>query len=139
MANEARINSSLQIKTGNLDYQSRPTAFQATVTGAKGPTPGAIAVSTAGTDVDLSELSTPGLCFITNIDSTNYVTYGIWDGATFYPLGELLPGECYVLRLSRSLTQEYGTGTGTTGTNINRLRLKANGATANIRVEAFEK
>lgn len=147
MADEATIRSSLQIRKDDgaglvqLDYRSQPTAFQADVTGVLGPTPGAFVATTAGTDVDLTELTTPGLCRISNLDATNYVTVGIWDpeGNTFYPADEVLPGESYVKRLARDIEEEYGTGAGTTGANTNRLRIKANTAACNVLVEAFEK
>ena len=140
MSNEAQIRSSLSIVSDNLTYRSQPTAYNADVAGSKGPVPGAIAVSTVGTDVDFSELTTPALCKIQNLDDTNFVEYGIWDpeGSTFYPLGELLPGEFSVLRLSRNLQQEFGTGTGTTGADTNRLRFRADTATLQVSVEAFE-
>jgi len=142
MANEATIRTSLSIKTGDLEYHSTPTAFQADVAGIFGPAPGALAVSTVGTDIDLSEFTTPGLARFQNLDTLNYVEYGIWDPetTTFYPLGELLPGETYVLRLSKNLAFEYGTGpgTGTTGPETNRLRFKANAQSCNVLVEVFE-
>ena len=144
MANEATIRSSLQIQQGEVDYSSRPAAFTATVTGSKGPTPGAVLCSTAGTDIDLTELTTPSLCRIQNLDAANRVEVGIWDPETskFYPLLELLAGESYVVRLCRLLGWEYGTGTGagtgTTGPNTNRLRIRANTAACNVLVEAFE-
>ena len=142
MADEAQIRSSLQIAKDSLEYRGQPTVFNADVSGTKGPTPGAITVSAAGTDVDLSALTTPGLCRIQNLeaDGGNYVTYGIWDpeGGKFYPLGELLPGESYVLRLARDIEAEYGTGGGTTGSPVNKLRFKANTAALVVLVEAFE-
>lgn len=137
MANEATIRSSLQIfkQSSNLtvlDYQSRPSAFTATVTGTAGPSPGVINVTTSGVDVDLTALTTPGLCRIMNLDATNYVQFGIWDGATFHDLGELLPGESFVLRLSRNIGLGVGTG-------YENLRLKADTDTCICIVEAFEK
>lgn len=140
MADEASIRCSLQIINSPLEYGSKPTQFNADVSGIKGPSPGAVAVSTAGTDIDLSELTTPGLCRIMNLDATNYVEFGIWDpeGSKFYPLGEILAGETYVLRLSRNLQEEFGTGTGTTGDDTNRLRFKADTAAVDVLVEAFE-
>lgn len=141
MASEAQVRCSLQIVKGKIDYQSKPTVFVADVSGTMGPCPGAFTASVAGTDTDLSALGTPGLCKIQNIDSTNYVTYGIWDpeGATFYPLGELLAGEVFVLRLARDVEEQYGTGTGTSGANTNRLRFKADTAAVKVVVEAFDK
>jgi hypothetical protein len=141
MANEARVTCSLYVRRGSLFYQSQPSSFQADVSTTKGPSPGAITVSTDGTDVDLSQLVTPGLCRLMNLDDNNYVQYGIWDPTPgiFYPLGELLPGEFTVLRLSRNLGEEYtGVGTGTTAP-VNSLRIKADTAACVVLVEAFEK
>src|SRR3990172_6365754 len=128
MADEATIRSSLRIyKTsgGNLNFNALPTSFTADVDGAKGPTPGAIDTTVGGTDVDLSQLTTPGFCWFHNQDETNYVTVGIWDpeNSKFFPLFELLPGEAYVLRLARDVEEEYQTGTGTTGAATNRIRV----------------
>lgn len=143
MPNEASIRTSLQILKGKLDYQSRPTTFTTNIDAANpsGPSPGAITISVLGTDVDLSELNNPSLCRIQNLDATNFLEYGIWDpeSSTFYPLGECLKGESYVLRLSRNIQEEFGTGTGTTGADTNRLRLKADTASVEALVECFEK
>lgn len=139
MANEASIRSSLQIKTGNIDYRSFPTAFNADVAGAKGPSPGAIAVAITGTDIDLGELTHPSLCALHNIDESNTIEVGIWDGVSYYPMLDLLPGEGYCIRLSAQLTQEYGAvGTGTTGAGINTLRARSRPAAGKLVVEAFE-
>lgn len=141
MANEARVQTSLQIVNGNLKRTGQASVFNADVTGAKGPVPGAFTASTSGTDVDLSELTTPGFCVITNLDATNYVEYGTYDVANskFHPLGEIGAGEAYLIKFSRNLFEEYtGAGTGTTA-DINRLRIKANTASCNVVVEAYEK
>lgn len=144
MANEATILSSLQIVKNNLNYRSSPTAFRATVTGEKGPVPGAISVSPYGTNIDLSQLDNPSLCRVYNLSTTTIVTYGINDPelGIFFPFGEILPGESYVLRLSRFLQEETGTGsaTGTTTAETNRLRFRAEGVSdVNVVIEAFER
>lgn len=136
---DATVTTTLTVTKDNTNYQSRPTQFTASMSASKGPSPGAVAVSTDGTDIDLTELDSPGLCRLMNLDSTNYVELGIWDGVSFYPIMELLPGETYVIRLARNLEEEYGTGTGTTGDAINTLRAKANTAACNLLVEAFER
>lgn len=147
MADEITVNNSLNIlvvdpttqEIVQLDYQSRPSRFTADMSEIKGPTPGAIEVDTLGVDVDLSQLDDPGMCWLHNMDATNYVEYGIYDpeGVKFFPLGEILPGECYTIRLSRNFGIEYeGSGTGTSAAT-NRLRLKANTASCNVRVDVF--
>lgn len=138
MANEVTVRSSLQILSGDNQIQTQPTDFKADITSFKGPTPGAIEVTVAGTDVDLSQLTTPGYCRIMNQDATNFASGGIWDGVTFYPLLEFPPGESYVVKLSQNLGEEYGVGTGTSGAAINTFRLKADTAAVNVLVEAFE-
>jgi len=89
-----------------------------------------VTTAAAGVDVDLESLTTPALCRITNLDTTNFIEYGLYISATFYPLGEILPGEFYVIRLSRNL--EPGTGLATV------FRLRADTASCAAVVEAFD-
>lgn len=140
MANEITVLSGVTITKDPLRYISQPNSFQADMTGCKGPTPGAVTVAVLGTTISLAQLTTPGICVFKNLDDTNYVTYGIWDPETetFYPLGEILPGEVYVLRLSRSISAEYGTGTGTLVPDTNNLMFRADTAAVVVSVEAFE-
>ena len=145
MAGEARVHSTLTIRKQSgsvvvMDYRHAGGVFTADVDGTFGPTPGAFQVSTSGTDVDLSKLTTPGLCRITNLDSTNYVSFGTYDPDTdvYAPVGEVLPGESYVIRLSRFLAREL-TGTGTLPGSNASLRFVAQNSPVNVLVEAFEK
>ncbi len=139
MANEARVQSGFTLTKGNLTRRGQTAVFGVDVDGTKGPSPGAVTVSTSGTDVSFSQLSTPGLCQLTNLDSSNYFEYGIYEPgtSTFYPLGEVGPGESYVIKLSRNLLEEY-VGTGTSAAT-NTFRLKANGSSLDAVVEAYEK
>lgn len=145
MANEATILCSLTIRKGKLEYSSLPASFRVNVVSGKGPTPGVVTVDTNGTDINLTELASFGLCRFMNLDSVNFVEYGVGDPETdrFYTLGEIRPGESYVLRLSRNLREEYwyGTGSGTGeiapgGTNT--LRFRADTLPCNVLVEVFE-
>lgn len=148
MANEATVHVNLQIRNGGWSYQSQPTAYLANVAATNGPTPGAVTVSTAGTDISLSQLTAlGGLCWLYNrgasvgdTDPTHYVEYGVWDAVTlvFYPLGQLLPGEFAVIRLSPNLQKdEPGTGTGA-GAGTTTFRFKAHNAACIVRVECFD-
>jgi hypothetical protein len=137
MSDEATFRSELNILKDNLNYRSNPNDFRADVAIGKGPVPGAFTASVTGTDVDFSELMLPALCRIMNLDVTNFIEYGIWDGANFDPLGEVLPGEAYILRLSRNLRFEYGAGTGTVGV-VNKLRVRSDTAACYVIVEAFD-
>lgn len=138
MTDEASFLVSVQIKNGNVDYRSYPTQFKADVTGKKGPVPGAITATTSGVSVSFTELTTPAICRIANLDETNYVTVGILDpDGDFYPLMEILPGEFYAVRLSRALGQSWGVGTATSDSGCT-LHIQANAASCNVLVEAFE-
>lgn len=127
MANEATIVNSLHIIKGNLDYLTRPHQFQADVSGTKGPVPGAIEApaTTDGVAIDLSELTTPGLCRIRNLDSTNYVEIGLYISTTFYAIDQIKAGEHYIRRFSPNLNTSY-------------LRVRANTAAVQVSVETFE-
>lgn len=145
MALEAQITVSLAITRGNLQYQSKPTAFRADVNGGVGPTPGTLTVSKFGTNIDLTQITgvggTAGLAWFQNLDTTGRVEYGIYDtlSLVFYPLGMLLPGECYVLRLSPDLGKdEPGTGSGTALAGTTRLRFRSIGAACLVRVDVFQ-
>ena len=110
MTNEGKVTASLTITNGNLNYRSYPQQFNVDVAGAKGPVPGAISAAKTGTTVDLAQLTTPALCRITNLSTTNFVEYGMSDGVEFYAFGEVLPGEFYIFRFSRYLFSSLGTG-----------------------------
>jgi hypothetical protein len=140
VANEIRVQSSLTIQAGNLQFQSLPQSFQLDMTGRKGPTPGAIAVSTSGTSVSLTELTTPGACVVANLDTANAVHLGLYDPETFrsYFLMKIHAGKAYAFYLSDLLGDEILTGTGTGGASTVRLRLIAENATVNVVVAAFE-
>jgi hypothetical protein len=142
MANEIQVRSSLQVRAtaNDLVYASQPTAFQATQHGAGGPVPGMLVVGTGGVDVPFTGLSWPSMMRIMNLDLTNFVTYGINDKSIsrFLPLGELLPGETYALRLSRFLRSIYPeTGTGSLAPN-SVFHIRASQAPCNVLVEAFQ-
>lgn len=144
MANEITVQSYLQIKHGFLEYQSRPNAFVASMQGVVGPTPGAVLVSKYGTDISLAQIIVPGgLCRIMNLDSDHYVQWGPYDldapNAEYLPVGELLPGESFVFRLSRQLGVQLGTGSGTAFSDSGiTLRFKAVGGPCVVLVEAFD-
>jgi len=144
MAGEMRLQFSLSIRKqdGNIILlDARHTAsFQATVTGTKGPVPGAITVPVLGVAVNFGELTTPSICTIKNMDAVNWVEYGIRDPGidVFYPLGEVWAGEEWPIRFSRNLQEEYtGTGSGTTPPD-NYFWIKAHGGPVVVQINAYE-
>ena len=160
MANEITVNTSLSIRkldangTTELVRENFSKALRMDMSGNKGVTPGAITVkpaSTGGTQVDLSALTRPGVCWIKNLGrasgaastSADYFEYGIYDPAShkFYPLGEVWPGDEFPIpRLSRNIQEIYlGPGTGTAaGGETARLMLLSATVDLNGYVGAFE-
>lgn len=141
MAGEVTIVVNMVVRKGNLS-RNHSAGYSADMAGTKGPSPGAVTVGIAGTDIDFSQITRPSLCWLTNLSTVSIVEYGIWDpeGAKFFPLGELLPGEQFPIRLSRRLQSEVGTGTGTFGGGAtNRLRMYAMTQASDVIVEAYER
>lgn len=141
MASEIQVRVTLAIRKGNQEYTSLPGAATLDMDGTKGPTPGALTIPTGGKVISLEEIVTPGVCWMINLDDTNYVEYGIRDPDSdrFYPLGELLPGIPTLIVLSRNLLEAYeGTGTGTSTTS-NEFFMKAIGGDCEVKVNAFER
>lgn len=144
MSNEIQSSCGLQIlsaTTGGLQYRSVKQQNQEDLVSAtpNGPTPGSINVPIgAGVIIDLSELTTPGVIHIDNLDDENYVTLGVWTGSAFLPVMDIDPGKAYTWRLARNLGTEYGAGTGTV-TGSYSLKLVANTAACKVFVGAFER
>lgn len=132
MANEISINAQVAVRMGNLQYQSNPGQFKANLSVANGPSPGAVTATTGGVNVSLAQLTLPGMLRITNTDSTNYVTFGLYEisGTIFRPFGELLPGETAILRLSRSVL--------TANTAADVIRLVAHTASCVVQFDCFD-
>lgn len=140
MANEAQVVCGLQIVKDYLNYYSQPQSFSADIDAGKGPSPGAITATVIGTDVDLSNLTQPGLCRLHNQDLTNYVTAGVYDpeAGLFYPIIKMLPGEMAVFRFADDVLGEYvGTGS-VAGPVTNTFRIKAHMAPCVVQVDCFD-
>lgn len=144
MAN-ATIRRSISVSRASdgsgVDYKTPKQSSVVTMTGNRGPTPGTIIVPTTGVNVDLSQLSAYGgyieLTHQGN-DETNFVTWGIWDGVRFYPIGKLTPTKPAGWFLSDFFSGEVTSGTGTANTDVNWLRLYSWAQSVPVFVGAFD-
>lgn len=146
MSREIQVRMSLQVRNQGAFTQTQPTSFfddQLTVSGAS---PGYLDVPIGGITVDLSKLSAPGWCRITNLDSSATLYWGVMDPVT---------GKCYLpcvippvpssgnamsnmVKLSEFVQEELsGTGTHELSPLV-RLFLTAGNTTCKALVEAFE-
>lgn len=144
MADEATVTAGLSISVGGTLLHNTVDTITSDVSVANGPSPGAITVDEDGINIDLSQLAVPGLCRIKNLDvpgddNDNYVDVGLWDGAEFFPLMELRPGDAFVFRFSRNFGNTFANapGTGTIADGI-VLRLKAYNAECVVVIEAYD-
>lgn len=147
MANEARVQSGVQIRDTQTGfyYPLGDVAFSLDVSNPRGPTPGLLNVSTTVQAVDLSQLTLPGLCKITNLDQTVTLEVGLKIGSAFYPFMDVQPTKHYVFYLARYFGYDEhlpGTGTGTVdagGDSQLAVRMRGPaGAYSSVLVEAFE-
>lgn len=157
MAGEITVTNNLTIQKNSSDgtlvlqrYVSQPGGFKDSLTGYKGPSPGAITAAPTGTQVPFTELTRPTHCDLANLgrldgaapSADDYFEYGLFDTATnkFYPLGELGPGESTVFKFSRNLTDVFlGPGTGSSGAGNSVFMVVGHLVNIIARVNAFEK
>lgn len=139
MASEISVQNVITIRNGTLRHQTQGGSYRLDMASVGGPTPGMLSVPTTGIDIDLSELSSVGLCELTNLDSTNSVDVGIHDGSLFHPFMRLPPGgKPFTVPLSPEIgVEEDVPGTGTSAV-VNTLFLRGVGGTCKVVVNAFE-
>lgn len=141
MPNQAVISTQISITRGSLlrPLQSNDTI---SMTGTGGPTPGTITAPTGYVVVDVSAVTTPGLCRIQNLDANNSVYVGIYSSHfnEFFPLLKLLPGTTQVIYLSDLLGKDLQPGTGTHPQDAftNEMALKGVGGSCQVLVEIFD-
>ena len=144
MSNEVQVRKTLIVGKGSLQYQtpSQLTAWTLDMAGTRGDAPGLLLATVLhGTDVDLSALSSYGVCEIVNLDASNPVEVGIWDPSLerFYAPIIVSAGKSTIVELNPFLGRVYGTGTGTGSIGSGeRLRIRAVGADCWVQVHAFE-
>lgn len=124
MSNEITINATVRVENGNLKYDFIPGQLQADQTTARRG--GHIqTIGTASAEVlSFGDVSSPSLCILRNIDSTNFVTVGPQNGTTsdMEPTLKLAAGRFAVLWLDPSVT----------------LMAQADTAAVDLQVDVFE-
>lgn len=120
MANEITINTSFDLRKGQLQFSFTPGVIQADMTGQGGPTPGFVTITTSEVTQAFGALTTLGYLIMRNLDANNFVDWGF---ATGVYGGRILPGEVAgPFRLKPSTT----------------LYLKADTAACRMLIYAFE-
>lgn len=145
MANEAtvRISVSVRKRSGSLTLidERHSASYFEDVSGTAGPVPGSIAVTEVGVNLDLSALTTPGLCYLHN-QGDYPINWGVMDPETgrFYALGTISPGKGAFPGKLYQFLGEYeieGTGTGSFSSTY-YMHFKAVGGASRLLAGVFE-
>lgn len=121
MANEISSTVGLSVVNGNLRIQFPQLTRQYNQT-ASGLSDQVLSIGTSAEDASFGDVATPGLVVLHNLDSANYVEYGMSDGGTIKKLAKLNAGDVHLIRLAASTT----------------LRLQANTAACKVRILCLE-
>jgi len=108
MANEIQFNANFQVNNpatggGFTDQAVINVQITQNAQGVFAELP-TVPTTAAGTAYTFTGLATPGWALLQNLDSTNYVEFGVQVAGTFYPFVRLNAGEQCLLRLSQGLS-----------------------------------
>ena len=76
MADEITLNIRLQLENGALLDDNRPSAQSITQT-TQTMFKSVVSIGTSEESVTYAELTAPGICYLKNLDATNYVQWGV--------------------------------------------------------------
>lgn len=147
MANEVQVRTQIIINNGNLKHN--PGQFQftddAVASPGLGPAPGAFIAEADGTDVDLSQFTTPAWIELANLENSDGATvgWGVYDveNDKYIPVGKLKPGWRIPFCLDELFGSELQPSAISTGTDVGNIRLRfivKDAATAKVYAGAFE-
>lgn len=122
MANEITVTTSMQCVNGTFTTTYAPGSVRATQT-TKGKFSTTVTIGTSETDVTISNLTTPGLVFLRNLDATNRVEWGPKSAGSMVLCGNMLASDPPShFRLGGSVT----------------LRMKAYVASCQVQIDVLE-
>ena len=121
MANEFTISVGVSLVNGSLraQFPQLSRLYTQTTSGMSDQT---LSIGTSEENASFTDITTPGFVVLHNLDSTNFVQYGMSDGGTMKSLCKLKAGDVHLIRLDASTT----------------LRLKADTSACKVRVMCFE-
>lgn len=106
MADRIRYNLNVQIESGLFKKDINAQGREVTLDG-QGAAGGIVSATTGGAGValDVGDVTTLGWLYMRNLDATNFVTWGVDNGAgALVTVGRMDPGEEVWLRLDPSVT-----------------------------------
>lgn len=123
MANEASIVTMMTFAKGNVSSIARgsATAFTLDVSGAKYHA-GVQNIGTSEEQIDFGDITNPGVCWLKNLDATNYVEIRSGTGAA--DLMKLKAGQVAVFQFAADCTAPYALAN-TSSVNLEVLLVEA--------------
>ena len=103
MADEITVVINATISKSPLKDSFRPGQIKYTLSGTKGGNPGTVTIGTSEENISFGDVS-PGLVFILNLDSTNFVEFGKDDASTMKEIGKISAGKFAVFELATGET-----------------------------------
>ena len=99
MANEVKVNISLDVTNGDYNDKVAPGVLQFDQA-AQGVFRSIVSIPTSDTAITISNITTEGWAYFRNLDDTNYVEHGPDSGGALVPYGRMEAGEPAALRLT---------------------------------------
>jgi hypothetical protein len=120
MAEEISVTIAVTVNNSGFvdDFNSGRLTFTQVAVGADA---GTVSVTTSEGNLSLANLTTNGFLILKNLDSTNFIDYGLDDSGTMKACGRLLAGEVNFIRVKPATS----------------VRLKADTATCKLRYWAL--
>ena len=106
MADEISISQKFKVTNGEFKITGADRRFnddQTTI----GSHAGVVDVGTSEEDMAVGDVTSEGWLEITNLDDTNYVTYGPNSAGSMVAFGRLEPGHTHTLKLSPGITLRW--------------------------------
>lgn len=122
MANEITIDARLYVANGGYITEDKTTRLLVTQSAIGAHAPVVTVGNGAEEDLAIGDISTLGWIKLTNLDATNYVTYGPKSAGSMVAFGRIKAGETALFRLEPGIT----------------LRWQANTASVKVKVTLLE-
>jgi len=120
MADEISVTTQVRLSNGDLEDQFSTTKTFDQTTARMMCT--VVDVGTTEETIALGDLAAPKMIYLTNLDDTNYVEFGV-DSSGFIPMGRVYPGDpSGAIPAAASITYQ----------------LKANTAACDVKVRVYE-
>ncbi len=121
MANEIKVSLVLTVANGAFKHSINPGSLNITQASI-GLYGGVQSIGTSNEVVVFGDVTNAGVCYLQNLDTTNWVEYGPATDNTMVSFGKLKPGEIAMARIKPGVV----------------MRAQANGAAVRLRVDLLE-